>query len=279
MRHFWTIDRSEERSETYPRANFIGDTGGHSRKRRGCVNGGEKEAGVNSRLIARVAGSDTNTRGRGQATGRLGFAQSCFYGKYGRAHLAPFTDRQYSRVHHGGHFLDTALFEVLPWRIRALGVDKPRRATCDVARPVLVYTDACGEGHLGVSLFIDGRAVVAHCHVPQWMRTLGIAELELAGAIFGLTMAAEFAPGRNVLLRCDNQGARGVVARGHSRTVNGRRLAAVFWSVAAPATIHVWAEFVCSGANHADDPSMVFLLLGGKKCNAPMINVGRRLVF
>ena len=137
--------------------------------------------------------------------------------------MAPFTDRQYSRViRGGGDFPDKSLFEVLPWRIRELIADKPRRVTCDDAHPVLVCTDACGEGHLGLSRVIDGKVVVAHCHVPQRMQTLGIAELGLDGSISGLTMAAEFSPRRNVLLRRDNQGpAESLPAGIHGRFIAG----------------------------------------------------------
>ena len=146
------------------------------------------------------------------------------------------------------------LFEVVPWRIRTLSTDVPRRITCQFDRPVLVYTDACGEWHLGVILFMDGQAIYAHCHVPYWMRTFGITELELAGTISGLTTAADHAPGRDALLRCDNMGARGAVTRGRSKTCQGRGLASVFWSIAARATNHVWVELVRSAANHADPP-------------------------
>ena len=125
-----------------------------------------------------------------------------------------------------------------------------------------------------MSLFIDGMDVVSHCHVPQWMRTLGITELKLAGAISGLTSAAEFSPGRNALLRCDNQGARGVITRGHSRTGCYRGLASVFWSASACASIHVWVEFVRSSANYAGDPSRLCSGSGERRCKTPTGNVG-----
>ena len=212
--------------------------------------------------------------GAAKFRGRLGFAQSCLYGKYGRAHLAPFTGRQYDRAKKSGYYLDVALFEVIPRWIRTLSADLPRRVTCNFAHPVLLYTDACGEGHMGVNLVIEDKVIIAHCHAPRWTWSFGIAELEIMATISGMTVAAVYAPGRNVLLRCDNLGAMGVLTRGRSKTSNGRSLASVFWSIAAGAEVHVWIEFAASKANRGDPPSRVCGRLGGRSCKIPMVNVG-----
>ena len=110
-----------------------------------------------------------------------------------------------------------------------------------------------------------------HTHAPNWTETFGIQELETMGTIFALTLAAEYAPGRNVLLCCDNLGAKGVVIRGHSTTAYGRGLAAVFWSVAECAAIHVWLEYVKSELNPSDDPSRMCIKLGQKMRKTPRI--------
>lgn len=156
-----------------------------------------------------------------------------------------------------GGALDVDLFEVTPWWVRTLGADGPRRVACNFQHPVLVYTDACGDGHISAVLFFDGRTIISHCHVPQWMRSFGIAELELVATILGLALRAEYSPGGNILLRCDNLGARGVLVRGHSRANYGRGLASAFWSIAACAKTHVWVEFARSGLNASDSPSRV----------------------
>ena len=217
--------------------------------------------------------------GAAKFRGRLGFAQSCLYGKFGRAHLAPFSKRQYSKISTGGNALDIDLFEVIPWWIRTLGEDGPRRVACNFRHPVLVYTDACGDGHIGAVVFVDGRTFTAHCHVPPWMNAFGIAELELVGTILGLAVCAEYAPGRNILLCCDNLGARGTLTRGHPKTTQGRGVASVFWSFAAGAKTHVWIEFVRSGLNTADDPSRACDVLGKDKCKIPMANIGIPISF
>ena len=87
-----------------------------------------------------------------------------------------------------------------------LGPDTPRRLQCNLLAPAVVYADACGEGHLGVAMFADGSVIVAHTHAPAWLAALGIGVLEQAAALFGLCVAMEVDPGRNVLLFCDNTG-------------------------------------------------------------------------
>lgn len=87
------------------------------------------------------------------------------------------------------------------------------------------------------------------------MQPLGIAEFELTGAISGLTLAAEIAPGRNVLLCCDDNASRGVLIRGHSRTRRGRGVASVFRPIAASAGARAWLEFAPTDLNSADDLS------------------------
>ena len=101
--------------------------------------------------------------------GRLGFAQFCIYGKFGWAHVSPFTDRQYTRLGWGNRLIDANLSEVIPWWIRMLGADAPRRLTCNFEAPALVCGDACGSGHLGVALFADRRVCGAtRTHWSGW---------------------------------------------------------------------------------------------------------------
>ena len=46
--------------------------------------------------------------------GKLGFAQSLMYGRYGRVQLQPLTSRQFSRAVKGRHPLNRELIDVLP---------------------------------------------------------------------------------------------------------------------------------------------------------------------
>ena len=56
----------------------------------------------------------------------------------------------------------------------------------------------------------------------------GIFELDFVGFLFGLAIAAYYAPGRPVLLCCDNMGARGGVVRGSCATFLGRMISSIF---------------------------------------------------
>lgn len=89
------------------------------------------------------------------------------YGEFGRSHLAPFATRQHPRAGLNGWVPDVKLFDVIPRRIRILSADLTRRISCPYGRPVLVYTDARGEGQLGATVYVDGRVALAHAHVPE----------------------------------------------------------------------------------------------------------------
>ena len=89
----------------------------------------------------------------------------------------------------------------------------------------------------------------------------GIFEPELVACVFCLTLASIYAPGRPVLLCCDNMGARGAVVRGSFAAVVGRVVSSVFWNVAAHFSCAVWVDFAPSCLNVADPPSRARELL------------------
>ena len=187
--------------------------------------------------------------------GRLGWAQSLFFGRFGRARLAPFSARQYASIS-GKARLPTELAEVIPWWMAHLDAPAPRRIYFANTKPTVVYTDACGSGQLGATIHIERQRHVFDTHAPRWFNEeTGIFEKEQAGAILGLLAAILLAPGAPVLLICDNSGACATVVRGSSKTVLGRRLASVFWSIAASCGVAVWVEQVASALNDADAPS------------------------
>ena len=88
----------------------------------------------------------------GKIRGRLGWAQSLLFGRFGRAHPAPFTARQYSKSN-GRVPISTELREVLTWWIAMLSNPVPRRISYKAGPPILIYTDACGAGHVGAVVF------------------------------------------------------------------------------------------------------------------------------
>ena len=132
----------------------------------------------------------------------------------------------------------------------------PRHILFNPPIPTLVYVDASGPGHIGAATVFDNTVKVAHTHLPGWfVESNAIYEFELAGAIFGLTMANVLTPGRPILLCIDNDAASSTLVRGNSEKPLGRALASVFWLIAANFSCPIWIEQVRSKLNVADPPS------------------------
>ena len=183
-------------------------------------------------------------------------AQTLMFGRVGHAMLQPFSARQYHVSAGARTPFSTDLREVIPWWITQSGSLQPRKVATRPDRPVVVYTDACGAGRLGAIFADAGHVSTRHCHAPPWfMRALtGIFELELLACILGLAIACSKAPGRTVLLCCDNKGALGAVVRGSRSAPIGRMISSTLWNTAAVFNSAVWIEFVTSGLNCADPP-------------------------
>ena len=181
-----------------------------------------KRAAITAELASVLQRRKLTPADAGKLRGRLGFAQSFIFGKFGRAHLAPLTARQHAIG--PVRALNPDLFEVLPWWINMLHSATPRRLSCFREHPIVVYSDACGDGHLGVTIFDGAQRWTAHTHVPAWMNNLHINVKEMAAALFALCLTVEVSQKRQVLLCCDNTGARGMVIRGCSKNHIGRDL-------------------------------------------------------
>ena len=142
----------------------------------------------------------------------------------------------------------------ISWRIRTLAGSVPRRVWFFQPKPVGVYTDASGGGHVGVTIHYDGSAYCTATHLPHWIRTAKAktADYELRGSVLGACVARALFPDMPVLLFCDNQGARGAINRGSCKTSHGRALAAISWIVSAENGHRAWTEYVRSKENQAD---------------------------
>ena len=197
--------------------------------------------------------------------GRLGWAQSLLFGRFGRAHLAPLTERQYSLNPSSRQALNSDIRCTLQWWLEMLRSPTPRKVLFRQDKPTLVYSDACGAGHLGAMVFVGGVRTIVHTHVPAWLAAeANIFELEQAGTILGLLTAREVRPGPFVVLGCDNFGASGAIIRGSAGTVLGRQMSAVFWAAAARSSTGVWVESVLGKLNPADPPSRICEMLDDK---------------
>ena len=196
--------------------------------------------------------------------GKLGFAQSLLFGRMGRAHLAPLSARQYCRYPIQGWTLDPQLREILSWWIAVIPNAKPRSTPCVGRRPVVVYTDASGKGHIGCVIVDpeDNSRSTFHTHLPTWaLERMKILEFELFALILGLVIASETFPGRPLLFFCDNTAANAAIIRGSNKTWMGRCLCSVFWTLATSVEAPVWLEYVNTTINPGDAPSRICGLL------------------
>lgn len=149
----------------------------------------------------------------------------------GRTALQPLSARQYAASFRPKWKLSGGLREATPWWIDSLNESVPRRASAVDRPPIVVYTDASGEGHIACVLYIDGARTTAHTHDPPRFKALveGVFESGLLAGAFPLAMAAALAPCRPVRLCCDNRGSMGTVIRGSRRTKIGRTIGIIFW--------------------------------------------------
>ena len=162
--------------------------------------------------------------------GRRGFAQSLMFGRFGRVLLQPLTNRQYCRASRGAHQLNAELREVLPWWAAVLRGMAERRTWFHGPRPVVVYVDAAGCGHLGVIIFVGGSSSTFSTRIPERMidAGAGIYDMEAMASLYGLCVVAELYPDRAVILCCDNRGANQTLVRGACKSPFSRMSCAAF---------------------------------------------------
>ena len=127
--------------------------------------------------------------------------------------------------------LKDGIREALPWRIEILVNPIPRRfLLTPPPHPTPIYSDASGPCHVGAAVFFDSSPRFAQTHLPGWRTAVAnIYEFELAGAIFGLTIASFCSPGRPFLICIDNSSASCGLVRGNCDSRRGRFVASVFW--------------------------------------------------
>ena len=188
--------------------------------------------------------------------GRLGFAQSLLFGKFGRVMIRPIPNRQYSRATSGRHPPNAELREVLPWWASVLRNASERRTWFLGVRPIVAYVDAAGCGHLGVTISADDPEFAFSSHCPEWMtaENCDIYDLEITAPLYGLCVGAELFPDRSVIVCCDNRGATQTLVRGACKTEFAMMACATFWTVAASSGIPVRVEEVAGNSTTRTPP-------------------------
>ena len=108
-----------------------------------------------------------------------------------------------------------------------------------------------------MKIYAGGVCRAFSSHLPPWVAGAegGIDDFEMAGIIYGICIAAEFDPGRAVILCCDNTCAASALVRGRCQSDLSREMCSTIWSVAAACALHVWIEHVAGKLNPADPPS------------------------
>ena len=189
--------------------------------------------------------------------GRLGFTQTLMFGKFGRVQLQPFSNRQYSRAVRGAHPLNSELREVSHWRVNIPRTVSERRTMAQWPRPVAIYADAAGCGHLGAKVFMDDEELKfsTHCTGRLHGDDADIYDFEMTASLFGMALAAELRPGRPVILCCDNTAASQTPVRGSCKTDTARMMCGNFWTIAATFGAPVWVESVNGVLTPIDPPS------------------------
>ena len=102
MRHFWTFDGPKKGQKPTAALSLLGAQVAISPNAVEISMMEKKKQELIADLAHVLQARKLTPAGTAKLRGRLGFAQSCFYGKFGRAHLAPFSDRQFSKVNKGG---------------------------------------------------------------------------------------------------------------------------------------------------------------------------------
>lgn len=67
--------------------------------------------------------------------------------------------------------------------------------------PMVIYTDACGDGQIGGMIVHRGVQYFSHSHLPGWLDACaGIYEFELAAALACICIAIELAHGEQLVV-------------------------------------------------------------------------------
>ena len=147
--------------------------------------------------------------------GRLGFCQSLMFGRIGRALLKPLSGRKYSKTQGRFHPMNDQLGLSLNWWVHALENADPRRTLLAPPKPILVYCDASGSGHIGCVAIYNGERRMGHTHLPGWLaESTGIYEFEMRSALYAFHAVSLIWPFMPILLCADNSSAANTLIRG-----------------------------------------------------------------
>ena len=195
--------------------------------------------------------------------GRLLFARSAWFGRVGSAQLR----RIFNRAHgNGSSTLSASLRRVLLWWKAMLSnhaFHLQVKLTYDERRPILMYTDATGNGRMGYACY--GSNGILMCwsmlRAPPLVgailrrRKTQVTAWETIAPLWALFQEAHRVRQQHIWLFVDNVGAQFVLQKGASKVCDINAVCAAFWLLVARLDCKVDVIRLKSIENPAGAPS------------------------
>ena len=176
-------------------------------------------------IVAALVKGELQSGEAAKLAGRLSWASSYLFKRFGRALLRPIFDQCTRR----DGKIDRELRRSLEWWKKVLGLSLAEvRDWVDNPQPVChLFCDASGSPpHLGAVALVDGQAWWTHMPVPTSVlssfknrRDNQIMGLELLAISLGMCTFQWLLAGRSVVVHCDNTGSE--VSRAHPLSNTG----------------------------------------------------------
>ena len=200
----------------------------------------------------------------GRLRGKLQFACSSAFGRYGRAQLAALKRRQYRHAASTikDYSLTPQLEATLVWWLALLGSLPPRGVPpSPSSRHLVGYSDGEGSGGVAACLtFIDGSTEYCCTQVPasilqRWVSKRNIHRIEAFGPLLTfLTWGSTF-KGKLLLFFTDNKSALSSMVGGWSNEEYLNDISSLTWHLACKLNVFVFCEWVDPAANIIDAAS------------------------
>ena len=218
--------------------------------------------------------------------GKWQFAVSALFGKAGRISLRPIRRRQYEDHDEKG-VITPAIEAALKWMLVLLEIlpESVTHLDCSMRGVLTVFTDASSEetrnmkdpeykqvlkelgvqygrhvqlgwiAYEGATVVEAGYHVVCEKTLARWSKKQPIALGETLGAIMGVYYGVAGRTSMDIKLFVDNMASLSSIINGSSKDEANDELVQAFHLWMAAKDIRLWAEYVPSAANPADEPS------------------------
>ena len=189
--------------------------------------------------------------------GRLNFAASATWGQVARSRLR----RLYGHIVNGNTDFGRPLASDLTWWLSRLERLEPQRLALFIDDPVVIYTDAEGNGGLGGVISDSATAAWFSSPTPQELlaalipRKTQIFPLEVLAVAVALKLWRHRLQGRHIIVFVDNTGALAALRKGSSRAPDVHGLITLIWDIIVDSFSSIKFFWVPSKLNLSDLPS------------------------